>query len=85
MEITKLSKNCLSILDKTKNECLIDINHHLKRKDLIIFSKFLKKYKIKSIYINFLNFKISEILFLNDYNDNGFEAFGYYRWTKEKI
>ena len=85
ISVTKLSKNCLSILDKTKNECLIDINHHLKRKDLIIFSKFLKKYKIKSIYINFLDLKISEILFLNDYNDNGFEAFGYYRWTKEKI
>ena len=40
ISVTKLSKNCLSILDKTKNECLIDINHHLKRKDLIIFSKF---------------------------------------------
>lgn len=83
--VTKLSKNCLSILDKTKHECVIDINQHLKRKDLIIFSNFLKKYKIKSIYINFFDLKISEILFLNDYNDNRFEASGYYRWTKEKI
>ena len=83
--VTKLSKNCLSILDRTKHECLININQNLKRKDLIIFSKFLKKYNIKSIYINFLDLKISEILFLNDYNDNRFEAFGYYRWTKERI
>ena len=45
----------------------------------------LKKYKIKSMYINCPDLKISEILFLNDYNDNEFEVFGYYRWTKEKI
>ena len=37
------------------------------------------------MYINCPDLKISEILFLNDYNDNEFEAFGYYRWTKEKI